>query len=366
MVSRKPTKNQIHLLHSDKLIMEILNESNDYLEQDTEIREKVEEYNWIVRSLFELIPETIESFWSGHIFPIAEAEYELECSVVLCKLGFYKHAIASLRNILELGLLSVYWDIDDKSYIDIQNWFKSMESTPTRRDIFLKLETSHNIKIFDNKQKIFEKTSALYKKLSNFSHTKGFGYSSRKLNKNHSNVNNFNELSLRKWFELMREVVETVTIFHVLKYPIALQSTPIMEKFGINGPCGGFLQPGQVKQIKKLIPKEMLCDLQEISDKDPDTNIKVNWINKQPDITNAEFSAQLEKEDKNDIEREGFERWLKQQKKIYGYFRKNKPKEYKEKLDHFKKMRLWAKENGYLKEGKFVVFNKNIEDMSNV
>jgi hypothetical protein len=352
MPKKKQSKDSLFLLHSDKLIMEILNGSNEFIEQNKEIKEKIEEYNWIFRSLFELIPETVENFWSGHVFPVTEAEYELECSIVLCKLGFYKHAIASLRNVLELGLLSVYWDIDDKSHIDIQNWLKSMESTPFRKDVFKKLKTNQNIKTLDEKQQIFEKTTALYTRLSNFSHTKGFGYSSRILNKHRSNVNSFNEDSFKKWLGLMRDVVEIVTVFHILKYPVGLQDTPIEQKFGLSGPAGGFIQPHQVERIKRLISKDMLSELQKISDNDLDAVAMAKWVNDRPDITEAEFLEQLEKEDKGSIEMEGFERWFKNQKKLYKYLEKNKPDEYKEKLEYFKKLRLWAKENSYLKEEK--------------
>src|SRR3989338_11019390 len=167
MARPKKSKDTLGLLHSDKLVENILNTSNKYFEDNSEVKIKVDEYNWIFRSLFDLLPETIENFWSGHVFPIAEAEYELECSIVLCKLGFYKHAIVSLRNVLELGFLSVYWDIDDKSHVDIQNWLRSMESTPFRRDVFSKLRTNVNIKNFDDKQKIFDRTTTLYTKLSN-------------------------------------------------------------------------------------------------------------------------------------------------------------------------------------------------------
>ncbi len=354
MPKKKQAKNTLHLLHSDKLIMEILNASNEYLEQHTDVKEIIEECDWVFRSLFELIPETVENFWSGHVFPATEAEYELECSIVLCKLGFYKHAIASLRNVLELGLLSVYWDIDNKSHIDIQNWLKSMESTPFRRDVFKKLKTNFNIKTLDEKQQIFEKTTALYTRLSNFSHTKGFGYSSRILNKHRSNVNSFNELSFKKYIDLMKEVVEIVTIFHVLKYPVGLQDTPIDQKFGLNGPAGGFIQPHQVERIKKLISKQILKDIQVISDNDPDATTMTKWVNEQPDITEAEFLAQIEKEDKRSIEMEGFEHWLKNQKKLYKHFEKQNPEEYKKKIEYFKKLRLWAKENSYFKEGKFI------------
>lgn len=345
-------KNMLSLLHSDKLILQILNETNEYLQQHPEIRKRIEEDNWIFRSLFQLLPETLETFWSGHIFPIAEAEYELECSIVLCKLGFYKHAISSLRNVLELGLLSVYWDIDDQSHIDIQNWLRSMESTPFRRRVFTRLKKNTKIKAFDDKQHLFDKTTILYEELSNFSHTKGFGYSSRQLNKHRSNVNSFNETSLKKWLELTQRAVEIISIFHVLKYPVALQYTPIEQKFGLNGPMGGFIEPHQVERIKEIISKDMLADLQEISDNDPNVITVMKWINEQPDITEAEFRAQIERQDKQFIEMQGYDLWIRNERKLYKSIQKNNPEMFKEKKIYFKRLRLWAKENGHLTKHK--------------
>ncbi len=353
MTRTKSSKDTLNLLHSDKLVMVILNASNKYLEENSEIKNKIDKYNWILRSLFDLLPETIENFWSGHVFPVAEAEYELECSIVLCKLGFYKHAIASLRNVLELGLLSVYWDIDNQSHIDIQHWFRSIESTPFRNQVFKRLIKNSNIKIFDGRHEIFKKTADLYAKLSNFSHTRGFGYSSRRLNKHYSNVNGFNETALNKWLGLTKEVVEIVTIFHILKYPVGLQNTPIWEKFGINIPAGGFLQPNQVERIKGLIPRTMLKDLQEISDNDPGAIVMTKWVNDQPDLAEEEFLLQIETDDKNTIRREGYQHWVKQQRKLYNYLKTKRPDEYKEKLEYFKKLKLWAKENNCLRNEKF-------------
>lgn len=349
MPTKKLAKDSIHLLHSDKTILEILNMSNEYFEQNLEVVEKIQDCNWVLRSLFELIPQTVENFWSGHVFPVTEAEYEMESSIVFCKFGFYKHAISLLRNVLELGLLSVYWDINNQAYIDIQNWLKSKEETPFRKDIFTRLATHSNIKTFDERQNIFSKTRQLYGRLSNFSHTKGYGYSSRKLNAHHSNVNGFNASSLKKWFELMQETIEIVTVFHILKYPVGLQYTPMEDKFGINGPAGGFLRPDQVERIKKIISFDLLVDLQEISDKDPEAIAMTTWISEQPDITEEAFSRQLQKEDEDWIERQGYEDWLKNQKRVYSHLKKKYPKEQQQKVEYYKKMRKWAKENNLLK-----------------
>ena len=71
MPTLKLAKDMLSLLHSDKRITKILNESNDYLAHHAKIREQIVDCNWIFRSLFNLMPETLETFWSGHIFLVA-------------------------------------------------------------------------------------------------------------------------------------------------------------------------------------------------------------------------------------------------------------------------------------------------------
>lgn len=341
------SKNSIHLLNSDENILKILDLSNDYLQKHKEtIANKIEKNVWVHRSLTDLVPETIENFWSGHIFPLSEAEYELESSIEFCKLGFYKHAIAALRNVLELGLLSVYWDIDGQSHIDIKKWLGSGEPTPFKRIVFAKLKTNGNIKKFDDTHKIFDETATLYEQLCNFAHTKGLHFSSRKLG--NSNINTFNEKSLEKWLEFMTRVIKIVVAFHILKYPVGLQNTPIDDKFGLNGPIGGFLQPFQAERIRKLFDKKTSNALQEISDNDPEVKSVAEWVNEKPDITEGEFLAQIEAQDKHWIEMQGFTHWLKNEKKMYKYLQKKAPSEYAQKLEYFKKMRKWAKDSGFL------------------
>ncbi|MEM4391528.1 MAG: hypothetical protein QXG67_01930, partial [Candidatus Nitrosotenuis sp.] len=135
-------KDITHLVNSDENILKVLKQSNDYLEANKKLYLRIDEMVWIHRSLSDLVPQTLENLGSGHIFPLLESEYELESSIELCKLGFYKHALIALRNVLELGLLSVYWDIDGKSHIDIRNWLFSIEPTPFKNTVFTKLRTN--------------------------------------------------------------------------------------------------------------------------------------------------------------------------------------------------------------------------------
>ena len=175
------TNSHIHLYNSDKVIFAVSNETKKYLQQHTTFAEKTRDCLEALRTLSNLQPLTIEKVGSGYLFPIIEAEYELESSIVFCKLGFYKHAISSIRNILELGLLSVYWDIDDNVHSTIKAWVFSTQDTPFQKEIRKKLVSNNNINKFNAKHKILNKLKVLYDELCNFSHTKVQIYSSRKL-----------------------------------------------------------------------------------------------------------------------------------------------------------------------------------------
>lgn len=279
------------MANSDENILQVLKKSNEYLELHPEISSQIKEILDIFHSLEDLIPQTLENVMSGHMFPLVEANSELENSIALCKFGFYKHAFMALRSVLELGLLSVYWDIDGNSHIDIQKWLCSIEDTPYKRTIFTKLKTNENFLKFDGAHKIFENMDILSKQLSNFVHTKGRHHSSMDLG--NANFNRFNEKSLLKWLEYVMTVAKFVVILHLLKYPVAFQHTAAEQKFGINGPAGLFLEPIQAEKIRRFLDKDAVCTLQEISNNDPVAKSLAQWVNDQPDITDEEINAQM-------------------------------------------------------------------------
>jgi len=283
--------NHIHLINSDENILKVLEQSNTFLKSRNDLSSTIEEILWIFRALEDLIPQTLENFWSGHIFPLVESNSDLENSIQLCKLGFYKSAIVTLRNVLELSLLSVYWDINDNSHIDIQKWLRASEKTPFKKTVFVKLKTNQNIKTFDSKHNIFKNIDVIFKQLSNFIHTRGQYHSNQDLAK--SNTNRFNEQAFLKWFELMTDVVQLVVSLHILKYPVALQHTPIEQKFGINGPVGLFLRPSDATKIRNFLDDDILKTLQEISDADLNAQSLREWVEEQPDISDDELQEQI-------------------------------------------------------------------------
>jgi len=283
-------KNRIPPINSDEKILQVLKESNDYVQSHEETSSKIKETLSIFNHIEDLIPQTVEKVLSGHMFPVIEAGIELESSVELCKLGFYKHAMIALRNTLEMGILSVYWDIEGKSHTHIQNWLHSLVDTPWKRTVFQKLKTNQNIKNFDDKHNILDYFDDLFKELSNFVHTKGRIHSSMDLG--NANFNRFNEKSFLRWMDFTRKVVTFIIIIHVLKYPIALQYTPLDQKFGFNGPIGGFLEPYQSEAIRKFLEKDIVKTLQEISDSDDEATSIAQSINERPDITENEMREQ--------------------------------------------------------------------------
>ena len=90
--------------------------------------------------------------------------------------------------------------------------------------------------------------------------------------------------------------------------------------------------------------------MQKISDNDEGAKSMTEWVNSQPDITEADFELQIESQDQMSIKYEGFPHWFKNQKRLYKYFEKKNPEEYAKKIEYFKKMKQWANDNGYLKK----------------
>jgi len=105
----------------------------------------------------------------------------------------------------------------------------------------------------------------------------------------------------------------------------------------------------------------VLKDLQEISDSDQEAVLMAKWVNDRPDFTEEEFLIQIETIDKNDIKREGYNHWIKQQRKLYSHLKTKSPDKYKQKLEYFQKLRLWAKENDCLKNEEFEEMVKRSE-----
>ncbi len=138
-------------------------------------------------------------------------------------------------------------------------------------------------------------------------------------------------------------------ILHILKYPVAYQYPPIDEKFGLNGPAGGFLNPRQVEQVKEIFDEETNTLLQKISDADPDAIQLTQWVQNFPDITEEEFEQQSIDHDKQNILHYagGFPKWLEYQKQVLDmYDQHNLPESKARQEKHITILTQWAIEEG--------------------
>jgi len=347
-IVKYPSPYPILLLNNPERIFEVFDKTNNFLKNNKEYTESIELHLLASRDILDLIPQLVYNFWSGHVFPLSEAEYELESSICLTLFGFYKQAMLSLRSFLELGLLSTYWNIEDTGHITIRNWLNSLENTPFKNQVLKQIFKHKNIKKFNNEKNIIHEIEILYQKLCSYTHTKGFRYSAIALNK--SNVNNFNEQSFLKWLNYFKQAVRIIVALHLLKYPVGLHYTPIDEKFGLNSPIGGFLKPHQTDRIKKIFDEKTLRILQKISNEDEPAVALVEEINNLPNITKEKFAKQIEENDKWQIKEMGFEKWLKNQRLILKSIKNHDQDEYKRMLTYIKRIRRWAKSNSFLRK----------------
>lgn len=315
--------------------------SKEFIENG-EIKEKISDLFWIYYSIGDLIPHTTESLWSGHFFPWTESWEEVQISYNLCLFGFYKQAMVSLRSTLELGLLSVYWNLNDDGHKIIREWLKSEKYTPYNDEIWKKLKNHKNFKLFQQKIDIKNRISKLGF-LSNYVHSKGHKYSNS-IGLLKSNFQTFEVKAFNIWFGAFEEVVKVLSILHLIKYPIGVIRFDYHKKFGIDTPMFGGLQEFKIEWIKKLISKEEFNQIEMIAQNDETVKEILEWISQLPDMSEDEREQQIIDWDKETIYRQGLESWLKNEKFI---FEKSENNEKYQK--RFAYLTHWAKENNFEK-----------------
>ena len=320
----------------DKSI-EVYDQTKNYLEE-TGYKVIVSEFGWVYHSIGDLIPHTTENLWSGHFFPWTESWDEIQVSFNLCLFGFYKQAMVSLRGGLELGLLSVYWNLNDDGHKVIKDWLKSLKDTPRFDDVWKKLEKHPNFQFFQQKHNIKSRLLALGF-LHNYVHAKGYGFSNY-LGMSKPNYQTFESKGIEKWLSAYQEVITVLCILHLVKYPIGVIEFDYFSKFGYDIPSFGGLDEGQVARLEKIIGAEVFGYLREVSQNDPTVQNLLSWINELPVMTREDLDKQVIEMEKPTIEQMGFEKWAQSN----SHFLES---------DHFRilfeYLKNWAEENGFQK-----------------
>ncbi|MEA5554701.1 hypothetical protein VB713_27620 [Anabaena cylindrica UHCC 0172] len=324
--------------------LEVYEQSKQYLEEHPEIAHKLSELAWTYHSLGKVIPMTTENMFSGHFFPWHDSWEEIQVSYNLCLLGFYKQAMTSLRSSFELGLLSVYWNLNDDGHEVIQNWLQSQDDTPTPYfdKVWRKLEQHPNFTTYQHKHNIKKRMLDL-KYLHDYVHSHGHKFSNT-IGLLKSNKQTFEQKGFNKWVDTYEEIIKILSILHLIKYPVGVIRFDYSAKFGIDIPVFGGLHELEIDRLEKIIGEDAFASIQLIADSDSTVQDLIIWIKSLPNISEEKVQNQMIENDKSFILGMGFDNWVNMTKPNVDEFSDHERELYEQRVEY---LRLWAKENGY-------------------
>jgi len=268
----------------------------EFLDSNKEIAEQLFELSWAFHSIGIAIPHTTESWWSGHYFPFLESFEEFEISFLLCAQGFYKQSMTSLRSVLETGLLSVYYNINDEGHKTVQGWLQSEDGkqndTPYFNTIWKILIAHPNILKFQTAYDIKADILNL-EYLHNYVHSKGAKYSNQ-IGLFKSNTQTFERTGFNNWLETAQKVVKVILTLHLLKFPLGIIEYDFSRKFGIDIPTFGGLNSFHIARIKSILGEKLSESLLNIALEDKSVIDFIKQIESMPDITQDEIDKQIE------------------------------------------------------------------------
>lgn len=286
-----------------------LERSLEFLKQNPELNGDFENLTYAFRDMLELIPFEISDLSSGRNFPFFESDYEINAAYALALRGYYRIAFSTLRNVLELTLISIYYDLNDNASSDIENWVKSKENTPFFSPLIKKIFSHPH---FENFQDIKSDVQNIYWELSNYNHTKGVKYSNRKLGSQQIIGHiSYNENSLKKFFVITEEVIGLSLIMASIKYPISFLEVPLFQKYGFNRPMGYFLDSDQSNRWKTIFGEPITSRLVDFARQNKKALEMQKHVLDLPDITDSQIEDQYFNMHKDTIKVKGFLAWEK-------------------------------------------------------
>lgn len=302
-----------------------------------------------------VVPHTTESMWSGHFFPAIESLTEAEVSYTLALSGYYKQSMASLRSSLELGLLSVYWNLSDDGHLIIKRWLHSREDTPRPKEIWERLSAHVGIAEFSEAFDVRARIQDVFGELSNYVHSRGRLYSNDHFEPEQPFISfRPSPKMIQLWTETYREVVWLILALHLAKYPIGTVRGGWNEKFGIDVPAFGGISEGEVDTAEVFLGRNEFVALQRLADSDPQTQELLAWIDSLPDKTEEEVDQQILEMDKTNIQHGGgFQYWEIQERRLNAsVYPEGVPPKVEQRIAT---LREWALQNGCFESPKILM-----------
>jgi hypothetical protein len=327
--------------------MEVFRESEQYLREQSRVSEEIERLSWIYHEVGDVIPHTHENLWSGHFFPFIESWEELQISFVLCMFGLYKQSMMSLRSCLEVGLLSIYWNLNDDGHLVIKRWLRSKQDTPPFGKIWDKLSAHPNFQLFQQHYDIKTRLQAVRNPLHEYVHTRGVLHSNR-LGLVKSNCQTFEVEGFNLWYTTYREVVEALVILHLVKYPLGTVKYDFDAKFGLDVPAFGHLAEGVVEKIEQLLGDEVFSAFEPVARKDEHVKEIMEYVEALPDLTEEDLEKQNIEWDMLMIERQGFKWWYGNEMKLIDSARERGIEPNESQLARINSLSEWAEQHDFM------------------
>jgi hypothetical protein len=293
-------------------------------------------------SLIDLVPQDEITLFSGNLLPLYESWHEIQISFNLCAFGFYKQAMSSLRSALELGVLSIYWNLNDDGHEIIREWSRSREYTPRVDKIWNTIRKHERFSKFDDMFGLKVKYDS-FAHLHDYVHSKGVNFSNA-FGVSRSNSQLFQGERFAVWYENFLGIAKYLTEIHLIKYPMGIIEYNWSKKFGLHNPSIGILDPHEREEIIRFLDANFVEEIQALIKTDSEIQDTITNIERLPDISEEEVEEQIIEMNKILIRSMGFENWKRSKEVFYPNYSDDKKKRIDDRVEL---LSAWSKENGY-------------------
>jgi hypothetical protein len=249
--------------------------------------------------LLDAAPSAGDTLMKLSLFPWIESSNELDKSLSLIMLSFYKNSYDSMRRALELIVVGSFFILDDIEMDKSRAWLKSNNNTPNFRRMLEKLVKYDPYCQCEESCKFSNYLLNLYYRLSDYIHVKGIEKSQRKIKSAMGRFNGvellgFDEKPCKESLDLYIETVQAIGLLCALSTPWLLVGFDLDSKFGFNSPLSGFFEYDQAERIRLLIPEKFYPFINWLKETDERIRSIVEWFEDLPDLTQEEYTRQAE------------------------------------------------------------------------
>lgn len=242
------------------------------------------------REVTQIYPTTSENWHSGERIPLIHAEEIATDAIVLAFQAHYKSAYQTLREVIEMTLMQIYfYKAKDKSIIG--KWGRGEIKTPSRKDMLEAAKRDPLFQIGDGKLGISNRLRRIYKNLDAYVHTRGVPTISMGIVG--SNILAFTPDALDRFQALFTSACHLCITFIAIFFPAAIIEVPAFAKFGHLDPIW-LPRSDEVKCIRSVLPEIDLNVLEDLATSNPWLQTVRAKVNSLPDLTAAEIEKTYE------------------------------------------------------------------------